>query len=100
MNHILRMRVYRNERADTDSVKDSLTMSIGSKNAVRTIREKEKTKRISQILALEKILKYFRIINKRRQRIFLKIKKYFIFLQRNRDFRSDNRRFACGDYRN
>ena len=75
-------------------------MSIGSKNAVRLIREKGKTKRISQILALGKILRYFRIINKRRRRIFLKIKKYFIFLQRNRDSRSDNRRFACGDYRN
>lgn len=46
------MCVYRNERADTDSVKDSLTMSKGSKNPVRPIREKEKTKRISQILAL------------------------------------------------
>ena len=75
-------------------------MSIGSKNPVRPIREKEKAKRISQILALEKILKYFRIINKRRRRMFLKIKKNFIFLQRNRYSRSDNRRFACGDYRN
>lgn len=59
-------------------------MSIGSKNAVRPIREKEKTKRISQILALEKILKYFRIINKRRQRMFLKIKKYFILAKKQR----------------
>ena len=75
-------------------------MSIGSKNAVRLIREKEKTKSISRILALEKILKYFRIINRRRRRMFLKIKKNFILLQRNRDSRSDNRRFACGDYRN